>query len=63
MTFLNENKHLSNAESRRDQDNGLFQKKTKGFDAEASTGGVWEKEGVVENFARFTGKHLCKRLY
>ena len=30
--------------------------------AEAATGGVYKK-GVLKNFAKFTGKHLCQRLF
>ena len=31
--------------------------------SKAATGGVPWKEGVLENFAKFTGKHLCQSLF
>ena len=31
-------------------------------DTEAATGGVLLK-GVLRNFTKFTGKHLCQRLF
>ena len=30
---------------------------------EAATGGVSIKKGVVRNFAKFTGKHLCQSFF
>ena len=29
----------------------------------AATRGVLQKKGVLRNFAKFTGKHLCQRLF
>ena len=31
--------------------------------AEAATGGVLSKKGVLNNFAKFIGKHLCQSLF
>ena len=30
---------------------------------EAATGGVPQKKGVLRNFVKFTGKHLCQSLF
>ena len=30
---------------------------------EAAIGGVLQKKGILQNFANFTGKHLCWRLF
>ena len=30
---------------------------------EATTGGVFCKKGILRNFAKFTGKHLCQSLF
>ena len=30
---------------------------------EAATGGVLSKKGVLENFVKFTGQHLCQSLF
>ena len=31
--------------------------------AEAVTGGVLLKKGVLKNFAKFTGKSLCRKIF
>ena len=33
------------------------------MDSEEATGGVLCKKGVLDNFAEFTGKHLCQSLF
>ena len=33
------------------------------FSSEAATGAVLQKEGVLRNYAKFTGKHLCQSLF
>ena len=31
--------------------------------SEAATAGVLQKRGVLRNFTKFTGKHLCQSLF
>ena len=31
--------------------------------SELATGGVLQEKGVLRNFAKLTGKHLCQRLF